>query len=53
MSIIADKVAAARHRLSYIPEAVVLISFLLLFGFFSIFAPHFLTVTCPPKTDPA
>ncbi len=43
MSIIADKVAAARHRLSYIPEAVVLISFLLLFSFFSIFAPHFLT----------
>jgi simple sugar transport system permease protein len=43
MSNLADKVAAARHRLSYIPEAVVLISFLLLFGFFSFFAPHFLT----------
>ncbi len=43
MSILADKVAAVRHRLSYIPEAVVLISFLLLFGFFSFFAPHFLT----------
>ena len=43
MGIFADKIATARHRLSYIPEAVVLISFLLLFVFFSIFAPHFLT----------
>lgn len=43
MGIIADKVAVMRHRLSYIPEAVVIISFLLLFLFFSIFAPHFLT----------
>ncbi len=43
MGIIADRIAAARHRLSYIPEAVVLISFLLLFVFFSFFAPHFLT----------
>jgi simple sugar transport system permease protein len=43
MGIFADKIATARHRLSYIPEAVVLISFLLLFIFFSIFAPHFLT----------
>ncbi len=43
MGIFTDKVAIARHRLSYIPEAVVLISFLLLFLFFSIFAPHFLT----------
>ena len=43
MGIIAEKVAVIRHRLSYIPEAVVIISFLLLFLFFSIFAPHFLT----------
>jgi simple sugar transport system permease protein len=43
MGIISDKIASARHRLSYIPEAVVLISFLLLFVFFSTFAPHFLT----------
>jgi simple sugar transport system permease protein len=43
MGIFADRIATARHRLSYIPEAVVLISFLLLFIFFSIFAPHFLT----------
>jgi simple sugar transport system permease protein len=43
MGIFADRIATARHRLSYIPEAVVLISFLLLFVFFSIFAPHFLT----------
>ncbi len=43
MGIFADRIATARHRLSYIPEAVVLISFLFLFIFFSIFAPHFLT----------
>jgi simple sugar transport system permease protein len=43
MGIFADRIATVRHRLSYIPEAVVLISFLLLFIFFSIFAPHFLT----------
>jgi simple sugar transport system permease protein len=43
MGIFTDRIATARHRLSYIPEAVVLISFLLLFIFFSIFAPHFLT----------
>ena len=43
MGIFIEKVAIARHRLSYIPEAVVLISFLLLFLFFSLFAPHFLT----------
>lgn len=43
MSIIAEKIAITRHRLSYIPEAVVLISFLLLFVFFSFAAPHFLT----------
>jgi simple sugar transport system permease protein len=43
MGVLADRVAVARHRLSYIPEAVVLISFLLLFLFFSFFAPHFLS----------
>lgn len=43
MSLLGDRVAQTRHRLSYIPEAVVLISFLLLFVFFSIAAPHFLT----------
>ena len=43
MSVLSDRIAIARHRLSYIPEAVVLISFLLLFLFFSFFAPHFLT----------
>ncbi len=43
MSVLSDRIAVARHRLSYIPEAVVLISFILLFLFFSIFAPHFLT----------
>ena len=34
MGIFSDKIASARHRLSYIPEAVVLISFLLLFVIF-------------------
>ncbi|MBA4420687.1 MAG: hypothetical protein C0391_06040 [Anaerolinea sp.] len=43
MGIIADKIAITRHRLSYFPEVVVLISFSLLFLFFSFFAPHFLT----------
>lgn len=43
MGIFTDKVAIARHRLSYVPEAVVIISFLLLFLFFSFAAPHFLT----------
>jgi len=43
MSVLSDRIAIARHRLSYIPEAVVLISFVLLFLFFSFFAPHFLT----------
>ncbi len=43
MGLIAEKIADTRHRLSYIPEAVVLISFLLLFIFFSLSAPHFLT----------
>jgi simple sugar transport system permease protein len=36
-------VTRARYRLAEYPEAVVLISFLLLFLFFSIFAPFFLT----------
>jgi simple sugar transport system permease protein len=43
MGLLAEKFTAVRHRLSYIPEAVVLISFLLLFIFFSFSAPHFLT----------
>lgn len=43
MGVLTDKVAIVRHRLSYIPEAVVLISFLLLFIFFSFAAPHFLS----------
>lgn len=43
MAVIADRVAVVRHRLSYIPEVVVLISFLLLFLFFSFFSPNFLT----------
>ncbi len=29
MSVLADRIAVARHRLSYIPEVVVLISFIL------------------------
>jgi simple sugar transport system permease protein len=43
MSVLSDKVAVVRHRLSYFPEAVALISFLLLFFFFSIAAPNFLS----------
>jgi len=43
MSLLGERFARTRHRLSYIPEAVVLISFLLLFVFFSFAAPHFLT----------
>jgi len=43
MGLIAEKITIVRHRLSYIPEAVVLISFFLLFIFFSLSAPHFLT----------
>jgi len=43
MSLLGERFARTRHRLSYIPEAVVLISFLLLFVFFSFTAPHFLT----------
>lgn len=43
MGLLTEKIANVRHRLSYIPEAVVLISFFLLFIFFSFSAPHFLT----------
>ncbi|MHB0923940.1 MAG: ABC transporter permease [Bellilinea sp.] len=43
MGLLSDKIARTRYRLSYIPEAVVLISFLALFIFFSISAPHFLS----------
>ena len=43
MGFLTEKLARTRYRLSYIPEAVVLISFLLLFIFFAISAPHFLT----------
>ena len=43
MGVIADKIAIARYRLSYVPEAVALISFLALFVFFSFAAPNFLT----------
>ena len=43
MGVLADKIAIMRYRLSYIPEAVALISVLVLFVFFSIAAPNFLT----------
>jgi simple sugar transport system permease protein len=43
MSTLTDRMAVVRYRLSYFPEAVALISFLLLFVFFSIGAPNFLT----------
>jgi len=43
MGVLADKIAIMRYRLSYIPEAVALISVLALFVFFSIAAPNFLT----------
>jgi simple sugar transport system permease protein len=43
MSVLADKIAVVRHRLSFFPEAVALISFVLLFLFFSLAAPNFLT----------
>ena len=43
MNTLSHRVAAVRYRLSYFPEAVALISFVLLFLFFSINAPHFLT----------
>ncbi len=43
MSAFADKIAVMRYRLSYIPEAVALISFIALFLFFGFAAPNFLT----------
>jgi simple sugar transport system permease protein len=43
MSAFAHKIAVVRYRLSYIPEAVALISFIALFIFFSFAAPNFLT----------
>jgi simple sugar transport system permease protein len=43
MSLLARSLPAIRHRLSYFPEAVAVISFVLLFIFFTIGAPHFLT----------
>jgi len=43
MSLLVNRMAVVRHRLSYIPEAVALISFILLFLFFSFAAPNFLT----------
>ncbi len=43
MSTLSHRIATVRYRLSYFPEAVALISFTLLFAFFSINAPNFLT----------
>jgi simple sugar transport system permease protein len=43
MSTLSHRIATVRYRLSYFPEAVALISFALLFAFFSINAPNFLT----------
>lgn len=43
MSLLAKTLPGIRHRLSYFPEAVAVISFGLLFLFFSFAAPHFLT----------
>src|SRR5574341_362115 len=43
MSTLSHRIASVRYRLSYFPEAVALISFVLLFLFFSINAPNFLT----------
>jgi len=43
MNTLSHRIAAVRYRLSYFPEAVALISFVLLFLFFSINAPNFLT----------
>jgi simple sugar transport system permease protein len=43
MSLLAKTLPEVRHRLSYFPEAVAVISFALLFTFFLIAAPHFLT----------
>ena len=43
MSTLSHRLAAIRYRLSYFPEAVALISFVLLFIFFVVNAQHFLT----------
>jgi simple sugar transport system permease protein len=43
MSLLAKTLPEIRHRLSYFPEAVAVISFGALFLFFLIAAPHFLT----------
>lgn len=43
MSLLVKKLPALRHRLSYFPEAVAVFSFALLFVFFAISAPYFLT----------
>jgi simple sugar transport system permease protein len=43
MSLLAKTLPGIRHRLSYFPEAVAVISFGLLFLFFTFAAPHFLT----------
>ncbi|HEX9014012.1 MAG TPA: ABC transporter permease [Anaerolineaceae bacterium] len=43
MGLLIKKLPEVRHRLSYFPEAVALISFFLLFVFFLFAAPHFLT----------
>lgn len=43
MGLLAKKLPEFRHRLSYFPEAVALISFLLLFVFFLLSAAHFLS----------
>lgn len=42
MSSVSDRIAGLRYRLSYIPEAVALISFVVLFLFFAVGAPNFL-----------
>jgi ribose/xylose/arabinose/galactoside ABC-type transport system permease subunit len=43
MSVVAERIAVLRHRLSYFPEAVAFSSLLFLAIFFSISAPNFLT----------
>jgi len=43
MDVFTKRLPEVRHQLSYFPEAVALTSFLLLFFFFSIAAPNFLT----------
>jgi simple sugar transport system permease protein len=43
MRVLSERIAVVRYKLSYFPEAVAAISFLLLFLFFSFMAPNFLT----------